>query len=498
MYKDKNVIFKNSNINGTGDITEAYLTFMNQNKYIADSFNEFKIAFKNKPPEEEITCSYKKFRTVLSQNKIDMVNPASFEDMLRTQDYLETLDCIESIKYNKYVVNARHILQKYLYGGTEYKHYDISQWDICHIYKKLGRRSLQDKELIIISPKTNILKPSKSIRNHLEKFLSNHVCIKDRPYTGFGLFRIENSNTSYKPEQNKQKKRYYIQISDIQPFLLLFTLYDGRNFEYKYTGCKNIIKKRDYISPSRKNLRYSEYSYKIVLNKMDEIKTNSSDKIKDQALSIKNLWHCDQIFLSNKLNILFKYYKTYTSIPFLDSFASHYKLTYSENLNLKEYISEEIFKDTSFIIKGLQSDYLDFMMLFDIFIRYKSNSGNICTKNFDKLKNDISFSKSTTLEYLDCCPYLKYNAPGFPDNYENVFRLLNRKKDFLKPEKEIIFLEKEICSFLEKDKFFQFYYNNTDKDNFSTLFQNGSIKEYDFIDFGTILKAMDIPITEPG
>ncbi len=99
---------------------------------------------------------------------------------------------------------------------------------------------------------------------------------------------------------------------------------------------------------------------------------------------------------------------------------------------------------------------------------------------------------------MDCCPYLKYNAPGFPDNYENVFRLLNRKKDFLKPEKEIIFLEKEICSFLEKDKFFQFYYNNTDKDNFSTLFQNGSIKEYDFIDFGTILKAMDIPITEPS
>lgn len=94
MYKDKNVIFKNSNINGTGDITEAYLTFMNQNKYIADSFNEFKITFKNKPPKEEITCSYKKFRTVLSQNKIDMVNPASFEDMLRTQDYLETLDYI--------------------------------------------------------------------------------------------------------------------------------------------------------------------------------------------------------------------------------------------------------------------------------------------------------------------------------------------------------------------------------------------------------------------
>lgn len=32
MYKDKNVIFKNSNINGTGDITEAYLTFMDQNQ----------------------------------------------------------------------------------------------------------------------------------------------------------------------------------------------------------------------------------------------------------------------------------------------------------------------------------------------------------------------------------------------------------------------------------------------------------------------------------
>lgn len=388
MFRYDNIVFKNHKIKKISDIIKAYLDFMQHNPY-ASPYHNF--SYNNNEAKEKIITIINQYIIINQQKNIEIIkkdngesvyitkptiSPYSFEDMLRTQDYLEVLDCIESIKYNEYIVNARQLLQKYLYGtGTEshYCTYDINNCNIYNFYKRLPSSRLKNKTFLSISQKTKTLTPSKSIRENLRKFLLEQACLEDCPNNKCFLFSMTNNETSYKGKRNI---RFYIPILDIPAFLLLFTLYDGRDFRCECNNYKNT--KHNYLNPSKKKLRYSEYSYMTVLSKIDELKINKG------AFSIRTIWHCDKIFLQNKLNILFKYYKAYTSTNFLDKIINSYIITYSEVINLKKFITNNIFKDNDFIIAGLKSNYLDFMLLFDIIIDFKTEARYILCKIHDK------------------------------------------------------------------------------------------------------------------
>lgn len=475
MFKDNNIVFKNKNIKEIKDIIEAYLDLMQQNPYtsIYYNFSYIKDKAEKKTMDSIYRCIF-----ISEQDKEFTFVPYSIRDMVRTQDYLKVLDCLESIKYNEYIVNARQLLQRYLYGAktcSQYQIYDINSCNICNTYKNLQSTKLKNEKNLLMLENNADLKPSKSIRGQLTKFLFEQNQ-NNSPDAKFNLFSMDNGKTSCKDRQNK---RFYIQISDIPAFLLLFTLYDGRDFRCKYPNYK-ISLKRKYINPSKEKFRYSEYSYKTVLSQTDEFKTDN------RVYNIKTIWHLDKIFLFKKLNILFKYYKTYTSTPFLDKISTSFGLSYSECKILKKNIINFIFKDTSFMIEGLQSNTLDFMLIFNAILKIRLRPYYDTNTN---LMTALYYAKLNTLVYLHSCPYIKYNTAGFPDNFENVFRLLEKNKN-----NTIQSLEFEICNFLENDVFYKFYYEDTEEESFSKLFQSGKIKEYDFLDFDTILKAMDIPV----
>lgn len=306
----------------------------------------------------------------------EMYVPYSFQDMIEAQSYLEILDCVESVKYASYTVNARQLLHKYLYSF-----YNISSFNLYEqIREKKKGFSINTKiidDIRILKPAVEIgeynnidimnpFSPSKSIRNLFSGFLKEIINISASLYSHCALYPAITKTNRNKDScqgldlERENGQRLYLSIYDIPVFLLLFCYYDHRNFEH-------ILSQLNSGRLPKEKLQDTAI-YRLIIQQAKEYKL--FDSFSSVSYFLKSCqWRCDNIFLFYKLATLFKYYNLYTSDTILNYVVHSYHLSYTQIITLKKNIIEEIFFDKKFILKGLTSKYLDFMLPFNIFFQ---------------------------------------------------------------------------------------------------------------------------------
>lgn len=314
-----------------------------------------------------------------------LIAPYSFDDMIMVQDSLNLLNTLESIKYMDNIINARSLLHKYLYSQ-----YDISSCNIIaqnsdvFINTKIINRSTLStntkyqygNNILTLLNEINNTSPSKSIRNHLTKFINEKFSTSTSSIATYNLFIGDHSRKTIVSDNSSDfdlaKTRLFLPAHQALPFLLSFVYYDGRDFS------NNAFQKnKDNLPLFKQENSASEFSYKLVLKQIHKLFANSTDN--HDILMINSMTLCDQTFLYKKLNLLYSYYKKYTNESFLDALIHYYNFTYKELSMVKDVLIESIFNDDEFISKGLYSNYLDFMLLFNIFFVYLL----ISTPSFD-------------------------------------------------------------------------------------------------------------------
>lgn len=351
----------------------------------------------------------------------------TLKDMLSTQTCLEALDYLETIKHASFVTYARQLLYQYLYSS-----YDISA---CNLLSQTRNMKQEDKcylnskipfetKTLKLGMKIKELTPSENVRANIGNYLSNWSK-SSSPKTQCGLYSNNVSSV------NASKIRYYLPVYEIPIFLLLFTFSDRRDFKH------TISQKNPDRLPYHK-LKTDIEAYQLVLSKLDDIYKTYTNP----CLYPSYAWRCDNIFLFYKFNTFLQYHDLYLSNTILDTIAKHYKFEYSQIEEIKNIILKTIFEDKDFITNGLKSNYLDFMLPFDILFQF-----NIFTFDYGKspelFETELVHIKETAKQILNTELTIK------PDT-----QLFSSKDDCF----SISETENRLLNFLRNNKFYTTYY----------------------------------------
>lgn len=265
---------------------------------------------------------------ILLQRKIcPLPRLYTYPDMMQTQARLQNLDFLQALKFSGYVTNARKLLQKYLRNN----------YDFLSCISLINRKENGIGD--ILSPADDIMpnvkihnfadmkdqpSPTMSIRNHLGIFLGKQISYyKNMQHNCYTAIEPDTSITS-------SNKPLYLSIYQIPESLLLFTLFDGRDFGHCHSQ-----KNKDKLPPHKKERSFSEFSYQIALKKFQEY-TSETDA--NCPLALSTIFRCDNIFLFYKLDHLLHYFKLYLSDYFLDTLIHKFKLSYRQVTKLEETI----------------------------------------------------------------------------------------------------------------------------------------------------------------
>lgn len=429
MYKNREIFYQNTTIYTIEDFILAFPANKSDNSLISIIPTEkvkIETTLKNTEEIKEI------MESILRSEKLvyrfsPITRNYTLKDMLLVQEYLKALDCLETIKYNPYATYARQMLYKYLYSK-----YNISACNLLFQSRnKMSKIKFSSKEKI--SSSITLLSfdemhkektPTKSIRKHISDFLSK--------YTVF----YESMNTKCEdiPQttQNLPKERFCLSLYEVPIFLLLFTFFDRRNFE-------NTASQKSPNGLPRGKLVSNETAYKITFNKAQEI----YNVYRTFPLYKSYAWRLDNIFLFHKFNRLLEYYNLYLSKPIIDTIYRHYDFVDKQPGMIQDIIRIIIFEDKDFIMHGLKSDYLDFMLPFDILFQFNISFSDIpaSPENFMRTLTNI---KERIKKILDVKLYIECDNPALSFSKNGCFSIPDN--------------EKSICDFLEKNHFYRSFY----------------------------------------
>lgn len=317
----------------------------------------------------------------------------SFTDMVLTQNMLELLDLLETLKYRNSITNARSIQRNFLHSGFNMEHclnsitsinkedtiIDISE----HI--ELGNYSVKVKS------QDKILDDPKSIRDYFATYLKHRSILSEAQSLQYTIIPSIQRTDSAKVGREHQP-HYYLSTNDIPEFLFAFEFNDGRDF---FLWEKN--KRLPRYAPTRCR---SEISYKMVLSEIQRHYPNSESA---SASVISHRHRMDHMFFHTKLNRIQYYYDLYTQDAFLNQFFQAYTLTYKEAINLKTLFIDNIFDDITFMKALLQSPYLDGFLLFDILLQSDLFliSENFGKRTFDTFLTNIDNWKKQVCSILN-------------------------------------------------------------------------------------------------
>ncbi len=402
------------------------------------------------------------FECILYQGNInDFERRYSLNDMLRVQSYLENLDLLEFIKYSDYSINARKLLHKYLHSQ-----YNFS---VCDLLTQIPSLTIKEKFIatdniisnnipLIFDDEKNQPSPSKSVRHYLNQYLSLQMDAVSK--MRYGLYCPTTKTGQVDQIANTS---FFLPAYKVPDFLLAFTFADGRNFEHTVS---QINPKK--MPPFNKTRSCSEYSYQIVLNKINDFMTQTKiiSPYKKSAL-----FRFDNIFSFYRLNALSYYYQLYLSDPFLDLMLRHYNFTYRQVIELEATIINQIFKDEEFIIAGLKSNYIDFMLPFDIVFQYTVHNPipDTIPKDPKQFEKDLKKIKHEMMKIWK-------NEVSLQCAFS-----FSKKGDFSISANEKIF-----TTCLKRNSFYNIFYVNPAK-----FFSNFTLeKNVHFLCFDTIKKAI--------
>lgn len=375
--------------------------------------------------------------SILQQNNTNApTRRYTFEDMIKVQDSLCVLNLLETVKYMDNCVNARALLHRFLYSNYDLKQCSIIDADI----KKYKGRTTSERDLISINipikygdillafhDEINQVSPSKSIRNQLQNYLLSNRNLLVPSATSRNLIDspLKQDNQDVSTTFNS-KVRFFLPIQQIFEFLLFFTYYDGRDF-----SSIHLQKNRNRLPKAKPRNTNSEFSYHIVLELMDTLYNPQS---LCNPFTLNQQYRCDQVFLSRKLNVLYYYYELYTSDLVLDEIIRNYNLTYRQVGELKKIIFENIFCDSRFIVSGLTSSFLDFMLPFDINFQFSVFTPFTYEMEYDNFPlvdiSEITLNKNLLQKELEKMKYHK--SLHIEDLLEMKNRSIYLRKELLK------------------------------------------------------------------
>ena len=458
MYRKKEIFYKNTAIHKIEDLKATFPT--NKSKDSKYS-NLFRIA------AEDLTAKLplkERLRTELIASQRNLI-PENYtlENMLLVQEHLEALDCLETIKYAPFTVNAKQMLYEYLYSK-----YDISA---CNLLPQSQNMAQNNKfsstddipsftKTLSFQIKQIDSSHSRSVRKYVSDYLSAQSDFNQHPNTQCGLYFSEPShkNTSQKGKNdNVPKPHCYLPLYEVPIFLLLFTFFDRRDFEHT-------LSQTNQDNLPRRKFNTDEAVYNLVFNKAQDI----CNTHQHTPLSKSYIWRCDNIFLFQKFNTLLKYYDLYSSPETLYAVAKNYNFEYGQTEKIKSIIYEVVFEDMNFIRHGLKSKYLDFMLPFNIFFQFDIFAPNPGASP-EKFKAKLIEIKEKTRQITGTKLSLKCNNPILSFSKDDYFSI---------PENE-----KNICDFLEKNNFYSSFYSQT---KFLDKFLADSKDNNDFYSYNTI------------
>lgn len=353
MFQNIQIVYRHKSIQKISDI---------------ETFNHGTFLIPKRPLESacpKLKC-LSQYENILLQRKVcELPRRYTCDDMVKMQACLENLDFLEALKFSGYATNARKLLQKYLYS-----HYDFLSCDLLSDRKDLCVKNIlhstdvigSNIETLSFDDMKDSESPPKSIRTHFNNFLANQINYRHIQCSCNTSIEPCTFETTSANINNISNERFYLSVYQIPEFLLLFTFFDGRDFDHCFSQFNS-----NKLPPHKESRRFSEFSYQVVLKKFQEY-ISKSDNI--CPLTLSTIFRCDSIFLFYKLNFLLDYYNLYLSDYFLDTLIRRFNLSYRKIIGLQETIVNNIFKDENFIIAGLKSNYLDFMLPFDIFYQF--------------------------------------------------------------------------------------------------------------------------------
>lgn len=379
---------------------------------------------REKEVDEDIELLFK-YQAILLQNNPHDLLPYTIKDVQDTHFYLSALTKLDYCKKQNIVTLARPLIQAFLYN-----HYS---WDAPLIsnYDKYTVKEISSKNIFKIS-NLKFLKsldrgtPSKSVRDHINIFFES--------YKSFDKNNLLFSNANFEDI----KSRYSICISQIPAFLLLFSYYDNRDF-----SAKNMTNLDSHKLPRFRGSASNLPAYKNLTSRLYALLNSNRTLFSKESV----LYHADKCFSCCKLNLLISYYKIYTQESFLNSIIQTYSLTFSEIMSLKEQIIKNIFEDAEFIKEGLESEFLDFMLPFHIFLLILVSFRTPSASTYETLREDLGKAKQRAKSFITsyCLQsslqdFCMYNQNGNIDilNTENKIKaLLTQNKFFLKYASQI-------------------------------------------------------------
>lgn len=434
-------------------------------------YNKQKIVYLNKPidtindlkellasevnipcPETYKVCDMFRFETVLNQQLLANYGPYSFKSMLEAQDCLAALDFLETIKYSPNIVDPKKLLTEYLYSK-----YNFSHFVSVVIRDKFSKINILLPGAKIITDKNNFSFPTEFFpENHVEStstyltsYLTNAYKASYGVYNQTGLKRLA-SNTSFS-----------LPLYECLEFLLLFTFYDGRNFEFRTS---------EKIPRRNPKNQFSHLSYKLALYKLSLLYTYVQ---KGNPYAISTLFRCDSIFFYQKLNILHSYYDKYQCEDTANKVMYLFRLSGNDIERIKKTIISTIFEDKDFIMAGLRSKYLDFMLPFDIFFQFMINARpliSLYNPTVNAIKNKLEELKKNTLTILQT------NLPSHI--FSNLLRFETDESFSIENN------EYNILQILEKNTFYKYYTRPATVNNNTISFDIiKSSMQIDFADF---------------
>lgn len=119
MYQNNSITYKDTPIYTINDLA-ALAESEEQDKTYYTSLIGNKIYVKNYSVKTTLDIMLRREFMLLQKNFITKKTPYIFEDMLKIQANLEALVFLETVKYATYYVNARQLLQCYLYSQYDF------------------------------------------------------------------------------------------------------------------------------------------------------------------------------------------------------------------------------------------------------------------------------------------------------------------------------------------------------------------------------------------
>lgn len=359
----------------------------------------------------------------------------SFNDMSIVSSLMFLLSQCQAQKYQNYIVNARPILHKFLYSGYGIKDIIPEKSELKqHINETFNTRAKKNVQYKFLDEINQSSYP-KSIRKYFEEFLRN-AQLSSKKYEPFISLYVSNQRNDKQNRLREYTPRYYLPVYQVLEFVLLFVLYDGRDFSNRSLGEGHRIPKHRQMN------QYSEFAYRTALQLNEDI-----SKFDYSADCIYHHFACDQLLCGRKINTIKYYYDLYTSNQFMDRLIARYHITYENISGLKELIVSEIFEYEPFIKTGMKSPYLDFLLVFDILFqaytvpRINNSEGS----TIYTLLNDIQ-------EIRNKCSYI-LTHPEY-NQIAAAFALQENTKQ----EHKIEDIETWIINQLRNNKFFNEYF----------------------------------------